>query len=588
MKTKRLILFSLITCITASAAEKIDRGLVALPAGANKIYLSWRLLRDDATDIAFNIYRQPAAGGKAFKLNVQPVSQTTDFIDSTAPVDIACEYFVRGVIAGRESEASSKCAATASTKDPVIKKDSKKPAAPEAAFVSIPLLGKYKAQSVAVADLDGDGKVDFVIKQPDGNIDPYKDYWHKSTGTFKLEAYGHDGKPLWQYDLGWGIEQGIWYAPYIVHDFDGCGKAEVVVKTSEGDPRDQDGHVQTGPEYLTVLDGTTGKEICHADWPGRDLFKEEGYNHASRNQLGVAYLDGKTPSIIINRGTYGHLIVEAWKFHDRKLERQWRWDNKSLPKQYQGQGSHMLQAADLNGDGRDEIIVGSCVIGPDGKELWTTGLGHPDSVYVGKLNPDRKGLQIYYNIETAQKSNGMCQVDAATGKLLWGYNTPTKHVHSHGLCSDIDPDQPGWEGYGAESTNHVFVYSRLWSSTGKLLDDSLRWSFGPFAVLWDGTPQRELIFNDRITKYKGAAINAVEGNFLAVADVQGDWREEILASVPGELRIYTTTIPAHDRRVWLMQDPIYRNCVARQTSGYYQCPTLSFDPATGATRNTGK
>ena len=588
MKTPRLILFGLLIYITAPAAEKIDRGLVALPAGANQIYLSWRLLRDDAADIAFNVYRQPAAGGKATKLNAQPVSQTTDFIDATAPVDVACEYFVRGVIAGRELEASSKRVATASAKDPVIRKDPKKPAAPEAAFVSIPLLGKYKIQSVAVADLDGDGKMDFVIKQPDGNIDPYKDYWHKSAGTFKLEAYRHDGKPLWQYDLGWGIEQGIWYAPYLVHDFDGCGKAEVVVKTSEGDPRDPDGRVQTGPEYLTVLDGTTGKEICHADWPGRDLFKEEGYNHASRNQLGVAYLDGKTPSIIVHRGTYGHLIVEAWKFHDRKLERQWRWDNKGLPKQYQGQGSHMLQAADLNGDGRDDIIVGSCVIGPDGKELWTTGLGHPDSVYVGKLNPDRKGLQIYYNLETAQKSNGMCQVDAATGKILWGYNTPTKHVHSHGLCSDIDPAQPGWEGYGAESTNHVFVYSRLWSSTGKLLDDSLRWSFGPFAVLWDGTPQRELIFNDRITKYKGAAINAVEGNFLAVADVQGDWREEILASVPGELRIYTTTIPAHDRRVWLMQDPIYRNCVARQTSGYYQCPTLSFDPATGATRNTGK
>lgn len=248
----------------------------------------------------------------------------------------------------------------------------------------------------------------------------------------------------------------------------------------------------------------------------------------------------------------------------------------------------MLQAADLNGDGRDEIIVGSCVIGADGKELWTTGLGHPDSVYVGKLNPDRKGLQIYYNIETAQKSNGMCQVDAATGKIQWGFDTPTKHVHSHGLCSDIDPDQPGWEGYGAESTNHVFVYSRLWSSTGKLLDDSLRWSFGPSAVLWDETPQRELILNSRITKYKGAVLNAVDANFLAVADVLGDWREEIIATVPGELRIYTTTIPARDRHVWLMQDPIYRNCVIRQTSGYYQCPTMSFDLATGATRNAGK
>ena len=107
-------------------------------------------------------------------------------------------------------------------------------------------------------------------------------------------------------------------------------------------------------------------------------------------------------------------------------------------------------------------------------------------------------------------------------------------------------------------------------------------------MLWDADPQRELILNNRIVKYNGTALAAVNAKFLAVADVCGDWREEILATAPGELRIYTTAIPALDRRPWLMQDPIYRNCVGRQTSGYYQCPTMSFDPASGATRETGK
>ena len=588
MKIFQRILCGALVCVAASAAEKIDRGVVAVPAGAGKVYVGWRLLRSDASDIAFNVYRRPATGGEVTKLNAQPVAQTTDFTDFAAPVGIASEYFVRAVSAGRELEASSAGLVTASAKEPEVKKDSKKPAAPEAAFISIPLLSTNTLQAVAVADLTGDGKMDFVIKQPDGNIDPWEKYWHRSAGTFKLEAYRHDGKPLWQYDLGWSIEQGIWYAPYLVHDLDGDGKAEVIVKSGEGDPRDKDGRVQSGPEYLTVLDGATGKEICHADWPERELFKDEGYNHASRNQLCIAYLDGKTPSIIVHRGTYKHLIVEAWKFHDRKLERQWRWDNKHMPKNYQGQGSHMLQAADLTGDGCDKIIVGSCVIGPDGKELWTTGLGHPDSVYIGKLNPDRKGLQIYYNIETAQKSNGMCMVDAATGKILWGFDTPTKHVHSHGLCADIDPALRGWECYGAESTNHVFVYSRYWSCTGQLLDDQLKWGFGYHTAFWDADPQREIFMNNRVMKYKAGALNAVSAKFLAVADVFGDWREEILASVPGELRIYTTSIPARDRRVWLMQDPLYRNCVIRQSSGYYQSPTLSFDPATGATRESGK
>ena len=588
MKILQWMLCGVLVCLAASAAERVDRGVVAVPAGAGQVHVGWRLLRADASDIAFNVYRRPAAGGEAAKLNAQPLTQSTDFTDFAAPAGVACEYFVRAVSAGRELEASSAGVVTVGAQEAVAQRDGKKPVVPEAAFVKIPLLGNYTVQSVAVADLTGDGKVDYVIKQPDGNIDPWEKYWHPSAGTFKLEAYGHEGKPLWQHDLGWAIEQGIWYAPYLVHDLDGDGKAEVAVKSGEGDPRDKDGRVQSGPEYLAILDGATGQEICHADWPGRDLFKAEGYNLASRNHLCVAYLDGKTPSIIIDRGTYKHIVIEAWKFHDRKLERQWRWDNKDLPRNYQGQGSHMLQAADINGDGRDEVIVGSCVLGADGKQLRTTGLGHPDSIYVGKLDPARKGLQIYYNIETGQKSNTMCMVDAATGKILWGYDQPTKHVHSHGLCSDIDPAQPGWECYGAESTNHTFVYSRLWSCAGQLLSDSLKWSFGPYAVLFDADPQREVLLGNRITKYNGPALATVSGKFLAVADVCGDWREEILASVPGELRIYTTTIPARDRRVWLMQDPLYRNCVIRQTSGYYQCPTLSFDPATGATRESGK
>ena len=588
MKTLPGILCGVLICGAVAAAEMVDRGVVAVPAGAGKVYVGWRLLRADAPDLAFNVYRRPAAGGEATKLNPQPLAQTTDFTDTAAPAGVVCEYSIRAVGAGREGEAGSAVAVMASANEPAMKNDGRKHSVPPAAFVRIPLLGDYSVQSVAVADLTGDGKLDFVIKQPDGNIDPAEQYWHRSTGTFKLEAYRHDGKPLWQYDLGWAIEQGIWYAPYIVHDFDGDGKAEVAVKIGEGDPRDQDGRVQSGPEYLAILDGATGKEVCRADWPSRELFKEEGYNRTSRNHLCVAYLDGRTPSIIIDRGTYKRIIIEAWQFHAGKLQRQWRWDNKDLGKTWQGQGSHMLQAADVNGDGRDEVLVGSCVLGADGRELWTTGLGHPDSVYIGKLDPARSGLQIYYNVETAQKSNGMCMVEAATGKILWGFDRSTKHVHSHGLCADIDPAHPGWEGYGADSTNHVFVFSRLWDCRGGLLSDSLKWGFGPMTVLWDADPQRELILNNRIAKYDGPELAAVNAKFLAVADICGDWREEILATAPGELRIYTTTIPARDRRPWLMQDPIYRNCVSRQTSGYYQCPTISFDPATGATRETGQ
>ena len=85
----------------------------------------------------------------------------------------------------------------------------------------------------------------------------------------------------------------------------------------------------------------------------------------------------------------------------------------------------------------------------------------------------------------------------------------------------------------------------------------------------------------RISDYGGGPMPPeVKGPVAAVADVLGDWREEIITSVPGELRIHTTTIPARDRRVSLMQDPLYRMDVVVAAMGYYQVPMTSYDLAT--------
>ena len=137
------------------------------------------------------------------------------------------------------------------------------------------------------------------------------------------------------------------------------------------------------------------------------------------------------------------MIVQAYRYENGQLDSVWRWDNVGLGKEYQGQGAHWMHAADVDGDGRDEIILGSLVLDDDGKPLWTTGLGHPDHFYVGDIDPNRPGLEIYYGIETRQQKNGMCLVDAATGKILWGHDQPTRHVHGQGLCADLDPRYPG-------------------------------------------------------------------------------------------------------------------------------------------------
>ena len=125
-------------------------------------------------------------------------------------------------------------------------------------YLGIPLSGDYDFQQVGVGDLDGDGALEYIIKQPNFNTDPYQQpgYWKPSTTTYKIEAYKLDGTMLWRYDMGWSIEAGIWYSPWVVYDVDGDGKAEVYCKGGEGDPRDEKGLVLTGPEYLVKLDGS--------------------------------------------------------------------------------------------------------------------------------------------------------------------------------------------------------------------------------------------------------------------------------------------------------------------------------------------
>jgi len=550
--------------------EKLGRGLVALPAGDGKVHLSWRLLEADPPAMAFDVWRS-AQGQPPKKLNAQPIAKTTDFLDASLPAGADCTYFLRQ--AGKAADLDTAAA------------EAREGARP---YISIRLDGNHTFQKVGVADLDGDGRYDFVLKQPNTNIDPYVRYWKPSEGTYKLEAYDARGKLLWRYDLGWAIERGIWYSPYVVYDLDGDGKAEVAAKTGDGDPRDADGRVQSGPEYLTILDGLTGKPRARAVWPSREPFvkRRNGYNYASRNQLGIAYLDGKTPCLVVERGTYNLIVVVAYEFHGGKLRQLWRWTNEKEPRRFWGQGAHWMHCADVDADGRDEVVIGSAVIDDDGTSLWATGLGHPDHAYLGDLDPARPGLEIYYGMETRQRRNGMCMVDAATGKILWGIARPTRHVHSCGLCSDFDPRFPGSESYSSDTDERKRPsWSLMHTARGKVVEQKEITGFGPRPVYWDADPQRELIVGGRIRKFRGGQLPPkLEGKFVAVADILGDWREEIITTLPGEMRIYVSTIPAADRRPCLMQDPLYRADVAHAAMGYYQCPMLSYDLASRGAR----
>ena len=553
--------------------EPLDRGLVARPTAEGHVYLGWRLLKADPADVAFNVYRQ-SGGGSPVRLNSAPLRTTTDFLDAVAPKGAACRYTVRPVMAGAEGPACREAELAAG--------------APAEPAIVLALDPGTTVQKVGVGDLDGDGRYDFVLKTPQDNIDPAGSYWKPSPDTYRLKAYSADGKKLWDYDLGWAIERGIWYSPMIVFDLDGDGRAEVALKTGEGDPRGEDGRVETGPEYLSILDGASGKQVARDDWPSRKIPGEPyNYNISSRNQICVAYLDGKTPCLVVNRGTYTTIRLVAYQYRQGRLERLWAWDSREETGRgrYRAQGAHIMHAADVDGDGRDEIILGSAVIDDNGNGLWTTGLGHPDFCFVGDIDPRRPGLEIFYGVEPPLPEAALCLVDAKSGEILWKLTEPTTHVGTDGMCADVDPRYPGSECYAADiDRERKFNKGWLFSAQGQLISDQRDGSMS-LPVYWDADPQRELVRGRTITDYRGQSHPPrLEGRVVAIADVVGDWREEIFTSLPGELRIYTTSIPAADRHVCLMQDPIYRIDLAVAFMGYYAAPMLSYDMATAADR----
>ena len=545
---------------TERIEEKLDRGMLVLATEGGKVYLSWRLLKTDAEQIAFNVYRS-TAGGAPMKLNAEPISRTTDFVDAKAPLDQENAWWVRPVLQGREQADSARAMLPANTQ--------------AQAYKAIKLRDDVRSvDRVGIGDLNGDGAYDFVVKHPAGRIDPGR--IAPSPDTFKIDGYdGRTGAFLWRIDLGWNINLGIWFSPMVVRDLDGDNKAEVCVRAAPyAATREQafdggKGIVLEGPEYLAVYDGATSKEIDKVDWIERGKvtdWADTTGNRSSRHMLGVAYLDGKTPSVLVVRGTYGLMKVDAWTLRNRKLEKIWRWTNERAPFKYQGQGQHSIKTGDIDGDGCDEILNGSIAIDNDGRTLWCTGMGHGDRFYLSDIDPARPGPEVWYTIEDPHPQNGVSLWDARTGALLFGAREANRDNQiAGGLVGDIDPAHPGMECWGDKF---------FFSSKGQIIEglvppqNELVW--------WDADLLRELHNRGTISKWKGATLGSAQGNVQHVADILGDWREEIVTFTGGELRIYSTTIPAADRRVCLMQDTLYRNDVTHRAMGYTHVPMTSY------------
>lgn len=560
-----------------AAQERFNRGVVAVVNDARQAYVGWRLLAEDPADVAFNVYRR-TAGGAAVKVNAQPITSSTNLVDTAAPLDRENTWLIRPVVDGRELEPSESVSLPANSPPNQVR--------------VIPLQGDYLFNRVGISDLDGDGVFDYVIKQPGAGhgLDPGT--IRRSPDTFKLEAYnGRTGEFMWRYDLGWNMTMGVWWTPYITGDFDGDGRAEVALKmapyaaTPEEATIDEGGFVLEGPEYLVVLDGMTGKEIARTDWIERGdpaRWGDTRGNRVNRNQIGVARLDGERLSILAARGTYTLMYVDAWNLVDGELVKVWRWFGDESDPPIRGQGAHGMHVFDFDADGREEIALGSVMLDDDGTTLWANGLGHPDVFYAADLIPDRPGLELAYGYESRQPINGIQVADARTGEMIWGHPDPTVHIHDWGMLADVDPSNPGFEFYGAEQRRELgqFLYS---AKDGKLLSTQDLGSITLNPVYWLDGPQK--VYN--VFSYRGdttvlqkygdpTPVATLQGRIIGIADVIGDWREELILTADGELRIATTTVPSTSRHVHLMQDPLYRNDVAHASMGYFYPPNTSY------------
>lgn len=606
-----MIFFLLPSAVAQRQMENLGRGVTAMNQGDGKIFVNWRMLGTDPDNIAFNIYRATGDAQLA-KLNQAPLTISTCYQDAGVDVTKDNSYFVRPIVNGKEGERSRAFLNKIEANAPVRQ------------YFEVPLSlpQGYTPNDASVGDLDGDGEFEMVLKSEQRPRDTAST---GLTGETILQGYKIDGSLLWTINLGKNIREGAHYCQFMVYDLDGDGIAEIACKTADGtvdgkgvvigdakaDWRDITpgsrtfGRVLNGPEFFTIFDGKSGAALATADYiPGRgNLGGWGGIGGNGRNDtvgnrvdrfLGcVAYLDGKLPSVVMCRGYYGRSGLAAWDWREGKLTPRWVFDTDSPGtgrdgkphKDYAGMGAHSVSVADLDGDGRDEIIYHSMVVDPDGKGFFTTGLRHGDALHVGDFDPSRPGLEVFGIHENEGdtvrfQTPGAALYDGRSGHIIWSAG-PGVDV-GRGLSADIDPRYPGEEMWGGPGGLH--------NCKGE--------SIGPapravnFAIWWDGDFLREILDRNQISKWDWenstltnlftaegcSSNNGSKGTPALSADLFGDWREEVIfrTSDNKSLRIYSTTIATTHRIYTLMHDPQYRLAIAWQNVGYNQPPHPGF------------
>ena len=582
--------------------DKLDRGLVAVKT-TKGVYCSWRIQADEYYDVKYNLYRDGT------RVNAEPL-EVSNFTDASGSE--SSQYTVKAVLNGVEQQASKAATVFKSNyKEIKIKHDAS-------------LKATYEPNDACCADVDGDGEVEILMKF--NNKEEGEQLYPKNGPTIDgvetkeysmLACLKQDGTVLWWVNCGPNMgdfqnnEQNI-----VGYDWDMDGKAEVVMRLEEGSTVHMaDGTTYTigangkngsswtnyrepkasgsvewfthyGKEFLWYCEGATGKPYQCIEFPLKRLEDGEtdlkaawgdGYGHrSSKYFFGAPYLDGKHPSIFLGRGIYTRHKFIAYdvdpKTHDLKVR--WKWTNNQPGSPWYGQGYHNYIVADVDWDGRDEIVWGSMVIDDNGMGLSTTGLGHGDAQHIGDFNPYIHGQEMFACNEDNPSNNYR---DATTSKIY--YRKTDTNDDGRCLAGNFYNDFPGAVGHSAHDTPISTVTNEHVSTNTNGLSMNFR-------IYWDGDLLEECFNNTEVTKpgvgtiatFLGAySNNGTKATPCYQGDIFGDWREEVIErTADNNIRIYTTTEPTKWRNYSLWYDHQYRNGMVWQPCGYNQPPHVSY------------
>ena len=519
--------------------EQLNRGVVAFRS-EGKVIVSWRILTTDAVSQPFDIYRNGT------KLNKRSIKRGGSFFIDNDPIPIEATYEVRG------GGINGSYTLMPDAPEGYLPVTLQKPAdgmTPDGQTYT------YSANDASVADVDGDGQYEILLLWSPSNA---HDNAHDGfTGPTLFDCYTLEGRQLWRIDLGKNIRSGAHYVPFIFYDLDGDGKAELIVKTSDGtrdglgriigdsladyrhrpQPADsaliptpqrewskynrkgrpKTGRILTGAEYITVFNGLTGEAMDTKPYlPERGELKLWGDDYANRSDrmlAAVGYLDGVHASAIFCRGYYTRTVLAAWDWDGHELKQHWVFDT-NLPgtgkdgkphSTYAGQGNHNLRVADVDGDGCDEITYGSMCVDHDGIGLYNTGMGHGDALHLMAFDPNSRELQVWDCHEN--KRDGSDFRNARTGEII--FQVPSKSDVGRAMAADIDPTNPGLEMWSTDSHGIRDIKGEVLFSAQdpddpqhqqhlKLGDRYLSVNFG---IWWDGDLLRELLDRGAVSKY---------------------------------------------------------------------------------------